>query len=235
MLSHKKIKEMLTYWNMQNEAVTDFYYAGSGVRADSQWNVGDNYILKVGTNIAGLEKHIKISRALVNQGFNVSIPIKTVDENDYYWDGELYYCLENKLTGEPVESSSLYEKDTTFTPRYLGEIIGQLDLLLAKFDKDFICNEPNLLEKVQNCIPRIKEVSALPKSFYHDYIAAFSEIFDKLPRQLIHRNPCPNCFVGNSSSVGITDFELSERNLRIFDPCYAATAVLSENFDRSMQ
>lgn len=235
MLSHKKIKEMLTYWNMQNETVTDFYYAGSGVRADSQWNVGDSYILKAGTNIAGLEKHIKITNALANQGFNISLPVKTVEEKDYYWDGELYYCLENKLTGEPVESSSLYETGNDFTPRYLGEIIGQMDLLLAKFDNDFICNEPNILGKVQNCIPKIKEIASLPKNFFDDYIAGFSAIYDNLPKQLIHRNPCPNCFVNANSSIGITDFELSERNLRIFDPCYTATAVLSENFDRSTQ
>ena len=29
---------------------------------------------------------------------------------------------------------------------------------------------------------------------------------------------------------GFIDFELSERNVRIYDPCYAATAVLSETF-----
>ena len=30
---------------------------------------------------------------------------------------------------------------------------------------------------------------------------------------------------------GFIDFELSERNVRIFDPCYAATAILSESFE----
>ena len=29
----------------------------------------------------------------------------------------------------------------------------------------------------------------------------------------------------------LIDFELSERNARIFDPCYAATAILSETFE----
>lgn len=30
---------------------------------------------------------------------------------------------------------------------------------------------------------------------------------------------------------GFIDFELSEKNVRIFDPCYAATAILSETFE----
>lgn len=33
--------------------------------------------------------------------------------------------------------------------------------------------------------------------------------------------------------VGFIDFELSERNIRIFDPCYASTANLSESFDEN--
>lgn len=31
-------------------------------------------------------------------------------------------------------------------------------------------------------------------------------------------------------SGGFIEFELAERNVRIYDPCYAATAVLSETF-----
>ena len=31
--------------------------------------------------------------------------------------------------------------------------------------------------------------------------------------------------------MGLYRFELSERNVRIFDPCYAATAILSESFE----
>lgn len=33
--------------------------------------------------------------------------------------------------------------------------------------------------------------------------------------------------------VGFIQFELSERNIRIFDPCYAATAILSECFEEN--
>ena len=34
----------------------------------------------------------------------------------------------------------------------------------------------------------------------------------------------------NGKLAGFIDFELSERNIRIFDPCYVATAILSESF-----
>ena len=33
--------------------------------------------------------------------------------------------------------------------------------------------------------------------------------------------------------VSMWDYELAERNIRIYDPCYAATAILSESFEAS--
>jgi Ser/Thr protein kinase RdoA (MazF antagonist) len=42
--------------------------------------------------------------------------------------------------------------------------------------------------------------------------------------------PNPGNIIVNDDKWGFIDFELSERNIRIYDPCYTATAVLSESF-----
>lgn len=34
--------------------------------------------------------------------------------------------------------------------------------------------------------------------------------------------------------AGFTDFELSQINLRLFDPCYAATGILTENLEKGL-
>lgn len=237
MLSHKKIKEVLVHWNMQEERITDFYYAGNGNRSDCEWNVGDDYVIKVGTNVAGLERHIKISRALDASGFGVSLPVKTMAGKDYYWDGELYFCLENKLKGSPIESSTFYEEKPYVSARYMGEILGQLDMLLAKFSDSFICNEPKLPEVMKEwAIPKVRRLMTLPEHFWEEYLEELSEVYEALPKQVIHRNPCSNHFMGESGNVvGITDFELSEKNIRIFDACYMTTSILSENFHKDGQ
>ncbi len=49
--------------------------------------------------------------------------------------------------------------------------------------------------------------------------------------QVIHRDPNPGNIIVAEDKWGFIDFELSERNIRIFDPCYAATAILSESFE----
>lgn len=51
-----------------------------------------------------------------------------------------------------------------------------------------------------------------------------------LPKQVIHRNPNPTNVLFNEREVtGFIDFNLSEKNVRIFDPCYCATGILSES------
>ena len=49
---------------------------------------------------------------------------------------------------------------------------------------------------------------------------------------MIHRDPNPSNIIRSGDQWGFIDFELSERNARIYDPCYAATAILSETFGR---
>ena len=234
MLSYKKIKEVLVHWNMQDESITDYYYVGNGNRSDCEWNVGKQFVIKVGTNVAGLEQHIKISRALKACGFGVALPVQTKEEKDYYWDGELYYCLETKLQGEPIKSSTFYEEKPEVSARYMGEVLGQLDLLLAKFSEDFVCNEPNLPESMENwAIPKAQKLTGFEADFYEEYRNGLKTLYNDLPKQVIHRNPCPNNFVGERGCItGITDFELSEKNIRIFDACYMTTAILSENFNK---
>lgn len=62
------------------------------------------------------------------------------------------------------------------------------------------------------------------------YVFSFPGItFDKLPRQLIHHDPNPsNILFVNGEVSGFIDFDLSERNVRLWDPCYYATGILSE-------
>lgn len=67
------------------------------------------------------------------------------------------------------------------------------------------------------------------EKFFEDYIHNFGRLFEKLPKQLIHRDPNPcNILFCDGEISGFTDFEFSERNVRLQDPCYCATGILSE-------
>ncbi|MDY5913133.1 MAG: phosphotransferase, partial [Inconstantimicrobium porci] len=65
------------------------------------------------------------------------------------------------------------------------------------------------------------------------YISSdFAELYNMLPRQIIHRDMHgENMIFENEDFKGFIDFDLSQINARIYDPCYMCTAALSTVFD----
>ncbi len=65
--------------------------------------------------------------------------------------------------------------------------------------------------------------------FFEDYIGTFGELYDNLPKQLIHRDPNPgNILFLNAKVSGFIDFDLTGIDIRLWDVCYCATSILSE-------
>lgn len=233
MMTDKKLKEILTHWDLKEPIeIKNFYYGSSGNKSENTWIVNNDFVIKVCTNFLGLKHQIALSKSLAGTGLETATPVPTKDKNDYYVDGELYFCLTNRIKGECIKSGQIYQNDYKSNGRYLGEIIGQLHLILQKQDNGLICNEPNLYETIKDwAIPEVKKYMIISNSFYEDCLENFKNLYVLLPKHIIHRNPNPsNIIMKDGKLAGFIDFELSERNIRIFDPCYAATAILSESF-----
>ena len=233
LITHEKIKSVLEQWNLSGENVLDFYDANSGQRIDNTWRIGERYIMQVGTNITGLRNHIAVSEKLKAQGFAAALPVKTVSGEDFLTEGELYYFVSVRVSGSTLNDRALFGENGRALACKLGQAIGKLDHALAEFD--FICNEPNLLEQMKNhWIPRLRESGCFTEAFYRDYLAHMEQLYPQLPCQLIHRDPNPSNIISEHGEItGFLDFELTERNVRIFDPCYAATAILSATYEDS--
>ena len=229
MLTHKKLNEILTNWTLENETIKDIFYE-SGERNEHAYYVGARYIIKAFVNLGSLKNNSNISKSLKSLGISASTPIKTVDGKEIVEDGPLYFVLTNRLEGEPIKAFTMYEDDYKNKARFVGEIIGQLSLALEKVDA--VVNDVNIYDTVKNwALPKVKNMLDIPESFWKDTIEYFGSIYDTLPKQIIQRDPNPSNIITGEDTWGFIDFELSERNIRIFDPCYAATAILSESFD----
>lgn len=75
----------------------------------------------------------------------------------------------------------------------------------------------------------------LGEDFFVHWQETFARLYPRLPRQLVHRNLCPNCLVlRDGQVVGFTQFDMIEEEARLFDVCYAATAILSETADEAL-
>ena len=233
-LSHRKASKILKHWNLEKEPISDIYYEGSGQRSDNAFYAGEAYILKFTVNLEKMKNEIALSRAMESAGLMASTPIMTADGREYVQDGELFFYVTRRVSGTPMVSYNFYEGDYAAKARFVGEIIGQLHLILSR--AEILVNDVNLYEDVKNwALPKAKEILSIPEPFCREYLEKFGELYNNLPKQIIHRNPHPSTIIVSQDKWGFIDFELSERNLRIYDPCYAATAVLCETYDEKDQ
>lgn len=233
MITHKKISEILKNGGLENETIKDIFYE-SGERNEHAFYVGDNYTIQVSANLGSLKNHINISKSLEELGIVAAIPIKAANGNEIIEDGQLYFILTKRLKGEPIKAVNMYEGDYKDRARFVGEIIAQLSLALEKVDA--VVNDVNIYDSVKNwALPKSKDILNMPESFCKDIIEYFGSLYSTLPKQIIHRNPNPSNIITAEGTWGFIDFDLTERNIRIFDPCYAATAILSESFDENNQ
>lgn len=233
-LSHRKASEILKHWNLEKEPISDIYYEGSGQKSDNAFYAGEAYILKFTVNREKIKNEIALSRAMESAGLMASTPVITANGREYVQDGELYFYVTRRVSGTPMVSHNFYEGDYAAKARFVGEIIGQLHLILSR--AEILVNDVDLYEDVKNwALPKAKEILSIPESFCWEYLEKFRELYSNLPKQIIHRNPNPATIIVSQDKWGFIDFELSERNLRIYDPCYAATAVLCETYDEKDQ
>ena len=224
-ITHKKAAQILQAWNLEGEAITDIYYDGTGNKNENACYVGEEYVLKFTANLGKLKKHIEVSRALHSIGLLSAVPVATADGAEYISDGEVYFYLTRRLPGEQMTSHRFADGDG----RFVGEIIGQLHLALSGIED--CVSDADLLAAVRDwALPKAKVALNLSDGFCREYLDTFANLYPKLPRQIIHRDPNPGNIICAADQWGFIDFELAERNARIYDPCYAATAVLSETF-----
>ena len=230
MVSHKKVTGILKAWGLENETVTDIYYDGTGNKNESAVYVGEDYVLKYSANLGKLKSHISISKALENVGLYAATPVVTLTGEEYIADGELYFCLTKRLPGQQLKLGAMYEEGLGEKARFIGEVIGQLSKALVTVEA--LVEEADMYGSVVNwAIPQLKGKLNVPEQVFRDYEEVFGTLMQELPKQIIHRDPNPGNIILAEDKWGFIDFELSEKNVRIFDPCYAATAILSESFE----
>ena len=224
-VTHKKAAQILQNWDLRDETITDIYYEGTRNKNENACYVGEEFVLKYTANLGKLKKHIEVSKALESIGLLAAVPVKTADGQEYIQDGEVYFYLTRRLPGKQMVPHRFGDGEA----RFVGEIIGQLHLALSKIED--CVSEADLLSTVRDwALPRAKAAMNLSERFCAEFLNTFSALYPQLPRQIIHRDPNPGNIICAEDRWGFIDFELSERNVRVYDPCYAATALLSETF-----
>ena len=234
MFTQKQLRDILTNWDVpQDTPILDIYIMDGTKIAGNVWAIGEEYILKIG-RLEDLRKNLQVSKALAKQGFAAATPIPTKSGAEYL-AGDQIAVLTCGIKGGPLSKTDRFgENRRDFGTKY-GANIARLHNALSAIETEIAPHEQNLYTTVVEwALPEVRRQNAqyqlgLPDSFFDDYIQNFGVLFDALPKQLIHRDPNPSNILFDGSEVsGFIDFDLSERNVRLWDPCYCATGILSE-------
>ncbi|MGL4737410.1 MAG: helix-turn-helix domain-containing protein [Cellulosilyticaceae bacterium] len=236
MLTHTQIKELLSHWELDGTLkIEPTFTAGGAVKASGTWKIGNRFIFKTGSDIVGMRAQIAIARALATKGIGVSYPVLTKDEEELVIKEGRFYMLANSIEGDFLTPEERYGEHREQIATQYGEAIGKLHEAFLEVEDLVEVNDTNILELVMNwAMPQTRTVMAqwgcpLPESFYLEYMENFPKLYEKLPRQMIHRDANPSNIIFDQGKVtGFIDFALSERNVRLFDPCYCATGILAE-------
>jgi Ser/Thr protein kinase RdoA (MazF antagonist) len=240
MMTHKKVSEIAKHWGLEKELISDIFYEGNGERCEDAFFIGDDFVLKCTSDFNEMQNHISLAKSLENVGLLTAVPVKTKSGEEYVVDGGIYFYLTKHIKGKEVTAQSFYTNDTNRTAntesrsRFIGEILGQLSLALK--DIQMQAKEINLSKDIsERILPKGKalfpEYALFLQRKLNELKLLCDSSNDELPCQIIHRDLNPSNILMTDEQWGILDFDLAERNIRIYDPCYAATAILSESFE----
>lgn len=227
MISKNKIQKLLTHWNLQYEKVSNIYNENTGRQNENTYYIGDNYVIKFSANYGSIKNSISITNSLAKSNLPVAEIIKTIEGSDCLQNGELYFVVTKRIKGSQLKCEYIFKN--TDIAYQIGSNIAKLHNSLKTFDESNY-KQAGILSDVKSALPKVQNSVNLND----DFLKNFSIVYDKLPMQIIHRDINPsNMIFDDGEFKGFIDFDLIEVNIRIFDICYCATAILSECFNNS--
>ena len=233
-MNEHEVRQLLTNWDVpQNLPLGDIHIIDRSAVSNNVWKLGNEYVLKCAARDMAF-KNIRITKALAAQGFTAAqlVPTKTGED---YIDGEIITTLTHRLPGMPLPKEDRFGADRyNFGYKY-GQAIAKLHIALKEVEADIMPNESDAYKQcIDWALPNVQKQNqqwnmGLADDFFENYITEFGKLYEKMPRQLIHRDANPsNILFHNGEVSGFIDFELSQRNMRMVDVCYCATGILCE-------
>lgn len=215
-----KIDTVLAHWDLQDSEIKRIY--------DTAWQVGDDYVLKVYQDEKMLKQNLKMLQLLAKQDIPVAQIVPACDGAPYVTDNGSFYFLSKRLAGSNITQLD----DSCGIARSMGEIIANLHAAFQKCEPLDMLWDNSLLDEMNGWVRESMEKNGwqrISKEEFEQVVSQLAALYDQLPVQLIHRDiHFGNFLFADGVFSGYIDFDLSQRNIRIFDLCYFLLGLLSE-------
>jgi len=205
-------------------------YTISQIYKNSAWSVNDTYILKSNENQGELDKSVMLNRLLLAEGVPVVEYIGAVDGSPYVSADRKYWSLMKKIKGTVFDPFIGGRKQNGMV---LGKTVAGLHRAFVKIQDKVKTGEADFSNELSSWIvPELEKHRVSFKNGVMDSLYTFFEHdYRSLPRQLIHRDMhTSNLLFDNGALTGYLDFDLSNRNIRVFDLVYLGCSQLVDNY-----
>ncbi len=229
----RQLRDLLANWGVDpSTPIHDVVYADIDKTAEGVWRIGEEYYLRVRADHAAQLRNIAFSRAVAEQGLGAAVPVPTRDGQDFV-DGEDIAVLTLRVPGRVLEAADFFGGDGLGYAQMGGRAVAKLHRALRTIEEDVPCDDVDLYKAVSEwALPSLQKQNeqwgmGFADSFFAEYLEQFGAMYSRLPRQPIHRDLHPaNMLFDEKCAISFLDFDISERNARIFDIGYFATGIL---------
>ena len=216
----EKIKALLYQWGLEGESLKQIY--------SSVWQVGEEYVLKVYLEPESLKRNIAVNCHLEAMGIPVGTLFCTADGEQFAESEGQYFFISRKLMGSNILSLKFGNK----IGEQMGEIIARLHVAFKSLEDKVELWDNSLLGEMKGWVQESFEhtgFKSISREEYLSVVESLEKSYARLPSGLIHRDVHFGNFLFHKGSFsGYIDFDLSQKNIRIFDLCYFVLSVLSE-------
>ncbi len=192
------------------------------------WNIGDEFVLKKYVKLDELKRNIDVLNTLYGEQIPVPKIINTLNDEKYVKDEDDYWLLTTKLKGCNIVNVNKCNEQWFFK---MGEIIARLHKAFDKCEGKINCWNNSLLGEMESWIRKnICNKKIIDENEFEGIINKFRLVDKELSYGLIHRDVhLGNFLFYNNEFSGYIDFDLSQKNIRIFDLCYFMLGLLLED------
>jgi len=196
----------------------------------SAWDVDGAFILKSNGSREELEKSVRLNRLLLSEGVPVVEYIGAADGSPHVFAEDTYWCLMKKIRGAEFDP---YIGDPKQNGILLGGAVAVLHRALKNIEDQIEAPDADFLNEFTTWIfPELQKSDLLLTDGLTDSLSRFLERdYPALPRQPIHRDlHLSNLLFENGALTGYLDFDMCQRNARVFDFVYLGCSQLVENY-----
>jgi len=231
MLNHDTWKKALAAWGMADLPLAPAVYEPSGTVADNVCCAGSGLILKAYRDPVVCRRALHMAHALHEAGLPASLPLALPDGQEMLEIAGCFITLSHRLEGSPLRPADMLSGDAHGNGHLIGCTLRQLHSALDAVALPDLTDLPIGEHILSWALPKARP--CLPANFPADFEERAAAL-DNLPRGAIHRDPNPgNLLSLPDGRIGLIDFDLAERSVRLYDLCYASTGILMECMDDS--